>query len=205
MFIASKSNVKRVMCVTEQSVSIRATANGIAAGERFERYKFEAFTEVVLRAAGILMVMGAFSIWFLAPSIGIGGYSYLISLAAAIGLVVFAFGTRGFQRQVEVDMEKGTLSLTKININGQARITRNIDLGAIQSVFLQKPTDADGDATLLVRVSGSNSPAIALSGELREVERVHEELCNIMRLPDRKKKPSVRLVDEQMDDLIIPM
>lgn len=186
--------------MTEQSVSIRATANGMEARERVERFKVEALTEVVLRAAGIVMVMGAIALWFLLPTYNtsgqIGAFSIFTSMVAASGLIVFAVGTRGFRRHMQLDVEKGTLSLTKINIHGQSRISRKIDLGAIQSVFLRRPATPGGMATLLVRVTGSNAPAIALSGETEEVQQVHEQLCAVMKVT-QGKKPCVRLYDDQ--------
>ena len=171
---------------TWRTVTMRPTASGLTAGERFDRFKFEAMTEVVLRVAGILMVMGSILLWFLLPLDEATGrvvtHSALASFMAAGGLGVFAYGTRGFRRQLNLDIDQGTLSLTKININEQARMSRTIDLGEIESVFLRRPEMRDGLATLLVRVHGSSAPAIALSGSMTEIETVHRQLCDVIRL-----------------------
>jgi len=124
---------------------MRPTAAGLTAGEKFDRFKLEAMTEVVLRVAGILMVMGSILLWFLLPLDEATGrvvtHSALASFMAAAGLGVFAYGTRGFRRQLSLDIEKGTLSLTKININDQARMSRTIDLGDRKRLFAP-PRDA---------------------------------------------------------------
>lgn len=168
-----------------RTVSIKSSASGLTARERFERFKLEAMTEVVLRLAGGLMVLASVMLWFLLP-VGKGteqimSYSALASICAAGGLVVFAYGTRGFRRQLILDTREGTLSLTKININEQARVARLIELEDIESVFLRRPQARNGFATLYVRVKGSSSPAIGLSGAMHELEKVHRELCDIIR------------------------
>ena len=184
------------------SVNLRPTAEGLIAGERFERFKVEAVTEMTLRVAAILMVMSSMLMWFLLPvdpSTGrLASFGAMASLLAAGGLGIFAYGTRGFRRQMTLDMGAGKLSLTKINMHGQARVARDIDLGTIESVFLRRPAAPGGMATLLVRVSGSNAPATALSGSTEEIERVHAELCAVLhgKPPKRSQaKPSLRLRD----------
>lgn len=182
------------------SVEMTPTALGLVAGETRDRFRLEALTEIVLRCAGILMVAGSILMWFLLPldaATGrIASFGATASIMAAAGLVVFAFGTRGFRRQLTLDLERGTLSLTKINIRDQVRVARDIDLGRIDSVFLRRPQQSDGVATLLVRVAGSRAPAIALTGTTEEVERVHRELCQVMQMAKQDKtnaRPSLRL------------
>ena len=120
-------------------------------------------------------------------------------MMAAVGLGVFAFGTRGFRRQMTVDIDRGTLALTKINIRDQMRVAREIDLGKIESVFLRRPEKVDGVAPLLVRVAGAQAPAIALTGTTAEVERDHRRLSHVL-LPARQDRsapsPSLR-IDER--------
>ncbi|WP_135504590.1 hypothetical protein [Roseovarius aestuariivivens] len=184
-----------------RTVSLRPTATGLTARERFDRFKVEAVTEMSLRAAGVLMVAAAILLWFLVPAHESAGtlvsHGALGSIMAAGGLAVFAYGTRGFRRQMSLDLQEGTLSLTKININDQARVARQINLGEIESVFLNRPAMPGGLATLLVRVTGSSSPAIALTGITDEIETVHQQLCAVMKTAQRDAapKPSLRLRD----------
>lgn len=181
-----------------RTVTLNATSAGMTAGEKLDRFKIEAMTEVALRLAGVLMIMTSLLMWFLLPlDVATGrilSHGALASFLAAGGLVVFAYGTRGFRRQFDLDLEKGTLSLTKININEQSRVARLINLGEIESVFLRRPVGRDGLATLLVRVRGASSPAIALSGAIDEVEHVHRELCEVIQLATgQTEKPTLRL------------
>jgi len=182
------------------SVELTPTAKGLVAGETAERFRLEALTELVLRGAGISMVAGSVLMWFVLPVDAetgrIASFGATASIMAAVGLGIFAFGTRGFRRQMTLDIDRGTLALTKINIRDQVRVAREIDLGAIESIFLRRPEKLDGVATLLVRVAGAQSPAIALTGTTEEVERVHRELSHVMQLAKKgtpTAQPSLRL------------
>ncbi len=54
-----------------KTVSLTETALGLTVRERFERFRFEAMSELVLRLAGGLMVAGATMLWLVLP-IGAG-------------------------------------------------------------------------------------------------------------------------------------
>ncbi|MEM7074697.1 MAG: hypothetical protein AAF484_06395 [Pseudomonadota bacterium] len=182
------------------SVSLRATSHGLVAGETRGRFRREALTEIVLRAAGILMIAGSVLLWFLTPVSAAdprpAEYGTIAAIMAATGLGIFAFGSRGFRRQMTLDIDRGKLSLTKININDQVRVNHEIELGRIESVFLRRPAQPGGLATLLVRIAGAYSPAIALTGDTEEVERVHRELAHVIQLAKQgrtRPKPNLRL------------
>ncbi|QFT94115.1 hypothetical protein FIU86_14790 [Roseovarius sp. THAF9] len=183
------------------TVDMTATAQGLVAGERFERFKVEAMTEMALRIAGIVMVMGSVTMWFFLPvdpeTGRLAAHGMMASLMALAGLGVFVYGTRGFRRRMTLDMQAGKLTLTKINMHDQARVSRVLDLGAIESIFLRRPAHAGGMATLLVRVAGKSAPAIALSGEIHEIEEVHAELCAVLKGTSAcaVRKPSLRISD----------
>lgn len=178
--------------IGSKTIEMQATMRGLVAGERFERFRLEALTEMVLRVVGIVMIMSSIAMWFFLPvdpTTGrLASFGLMASVMAAAGLGVFAFGTRGFRRRITLDMEAGTLTLTKINMHEQARVNHEIDLGAIESVFLRRSMQPGGIATLLVRVAGEDAPAIALSGGLHEVEDVHAQLCAVLR-PDTGAAP----------------
>ncbi|QFT79591.1 hypothetical protein FIU89_03130 [Roseovarius sp. THAF27] len=170
--------------VGSSTIDMQATMRGLVAGERLQRFKLEAVTEMALRVAGIVMTMSSIAMWFFLPvdpTTGrLASFGLMASVLAAAGLGVFAFGTRGFRRRITLDVEAGTLTLTKINIHEQARVNHEIDLGMIESVFLRRSIQPCGIATLLVRVAGQDAPAIALSGDLSEVEDVHAQLCAVL-------------------------
>jgi len=136
-----------------RTIEIKPTRTGLVAGERFERFKMESLTEMVLRVAGISMIFGSILMWFLLPadpSTGrLASFGVLASLLAAGGLGVFAYGTRGFRRQITLDTETGKMVLTKVNMYQQARVSREIEIGFIESVFLRRPVSPGGMAQLL--------------------------------------------------------
>lgn len=181
-----------------RSVSVRPTASGLTAREKFSRFQAEPITEMALRSVGVLMVASAILMWFLLePRTLLDdslSQSALASFLAAGGLGVFAFGTRGFSRQMSLDVDTGTLCLTKINIKQQARVARQIKLGEIESVFLRRPESGGRQAMLLVRIMGHASPVIGLTGDTNEIEALHRQLCAVMKsATSTAPGPSVRL------------
>ena len=165
------------------TVSLTSNALGLTARERFERFRLEAISELVLRLAGGLMVAGSTMLWLVLPINGssdkIVSHGLLAALFTACGLLVYAFGTRGFRRQISLDAKNKILALTKININEHGRVMHNIDLDRIESLFLMRPAARMAHAALHVRVRGQPTPLLALTGETAELESVHRELCDI--------------------------
>lgn len=166
------------------TVSLTRTPLGLTAREQFERFKLEAMSELVLRLAGGLMVAGSTMLWLVLP-MGTGTdqmlpHSLLAALFTATGLVVYAYGTRGFRRQLSLDAKKGTLAITKINVNDQGRVARSIRLDEIESLYLRRPGSRAMHSGLYVRVAGHETPLLALTGATDELERVHHDLCEII-------------------------
>lgn len=180
------------------SLSLRSTGTGLVAGERFERFKLEAVTELLLRVVGILMVCASVFMWLLLPvgadSSLLAVYSISASFLAAGGLGVFTYGTRGFRREMTLELHTETLKLAKLNMHGQSRVARTIDLNTIESVFVKRPVLPGGLATLIVRVTGKPDPVIALSGEIHDVETVHQQLCAVMHIPEKSTKPKAEVL-----------
>lgn len=187
------------------TISLTVTALGLTAQERFERFKLEAMSELVLRLAGGLMVAGSTVLWLILPSVAeteqAVAHGLLAALFTATGLVVYAVGTRGFGRRLSLDAKRGTLSLTKVNVNGQGRVVRTINLKDIESLFLRRPATRRSHAALCVRLTGSDTPILALTGARAELELVHEDLCEMVhgaasdaRLPKRvARRPNRRI------------
>ena len=168
-----------------KTVSLTANALGFAARERFERFRLEALSELVLRLVGGMMVAGATMLWLILP-LGQGSeqvisHGLLAGMVTAGGLFVYAFGTRGFRRQISLDAKRKTLMLTKININEQGRVVHSVGLDRIESLFLRRPATPGGHAALCVRLVDRNVPMIALTGETSELEHVHRDLCQTIR------------------------
>ncbi|KRS16642.1 hypothetical protein [Roseovarius indicus] len=176
-----------------KTVSLTATALGLTVRERFERFRFEAMSELVLRLAGGLMVAGSTMLWLVLP-IGAGteklvSHSLLAALVTAVGLFVYAYGTRGFRRQLSLDAKRGLLSLTKINMNEQGRVVRSIRINDIESLYLRRPAAGTSQASLHVRVAGQENPILALTGAVDELEEIHQDLCEIIQLSGAESQP----------------
>ncbi|WP_397544642.1 hypothetical protein [Roseovarius salis] len=166
------------------SVSLTSNALGLTARERFERFRMEAISELVLRLAGGLMVAASTMLWLILPldqkSDQIMSHGLLAALFTASGLVVYAFGTRGFRRQISLDAKNKILTLTKINVNEQGRVMRNIEIDRVESLFLRRPAARMAHAALYVRVTDHDAPLLALTGDTAELECIHRELCDII-------------------------
>ncbi|MEL7282331.1 MAG: hypothetical protein AAFY35_09380 [Pseudomonadota bacterium] len=171
-----------------RSVSLYQTSMGLTASERLERFKLEAASELVLRLVGGLLVAGSTLLWLVLP-MGLAGdqlvaHAMLAAIFTAVGLGVYAYGTRGFRRQLSFDGKRRVLSLTKVNVNDQVRVARKIDVDEIESVFVRRSAKRNGFASLVVRVAGKQAPVLALTGEKVELEQIHRILCDLVQTRD---------------------
>lgn len=166
------------------TVTMTRTPLGLTARERSERFRLEAMSELALRLTGGLMVAASTILWLVLPVRTVDGqtlsHGFLAACCTAIGLALYAYGTRGFRRQLSLDAKRGTLALTKININDRGRVVRSIGLDRIESLFLRRPATPASHASLYVRVAGQNTPLLALTGDRTELERIHRHLCDIV-------------------------
>ena len=166
------------------TVSMMTSADGLTAREDSRRFKIEILTEIVLRLFGGLLVVCAPVLWVVMQSNDVGNTmisgTLLAAIAVATGLVVYAYGTRGFRRQLSLDARNGTLALTKVNINNQGRVVRTLDLDDVESLFLRRPATRGAMAALCVRMSGGQTPLLALTGEMDELSNIHADLCEII-------------------------
>ena len=184
------------------SVTMHQSDMGLSASEKLERFKFEAISELVLRLVGGLLVALSTLLWVILP-MGLAGdqlvsHAMLAAIFTAVGLGVYAYGSRGFRRQLSFDGNRRVLSLTKININQQNRLARSFDFDAIESVYLRRSTKASGFASLLVRVSGNPNAILALTGEQAELELVHRALCELVQCADKGVGLNVRRERQKM-------
>ncbi|MEL6118774.1 MAG: hypothetical protein AAFR49_03750 [Pseudomonadota bacterium] len=172
------------------SVTMHQSETGLIVSEKLERFKIEAASELVLRLVGGLLVALSTLLWVVLP-MGLAGdqlasHAMLAAIFTAVGLGVYAYGSRGFRRQVSFDGARRVLSLTKININQQNRVARSFGFDEIESVYVRRPTKRSGFASLLVRVAGTKNPVLALTGEQSELEQVHDVLCDLVHGTERR-------------------
>ncbi|WP_120500460.1 hypothetical protein [Roseovarius sp. EL26] len=165
-----------------RSVMMFPSALGVTARERPERFRLEAMTEVTLRLAGVFFIVGAIMLQALLPdnaSAQLVSSSRSLSLiSVALGLIIFAYGTRGFRHQMRLNIMQRTLELTRININDQGRVSRTISIDDIESFYVVRPTTPKGNAKLYVRTQTSGTPFFVIGGQQDEIERLHQEMCS---------------------------
>lgn len=188
-----------------RSVSFQKTGMGLVASERLERFKLEAASELALRLVGGLLVAGSTLLWLILP-MGLAGdqlvsHAMLAAIFTAVGLSVYAYGSRGFRRQVVFDGKRRVLSLTKVNVNDQVRVARVFEVDAIDSMFLRRSSKRGEFASLLVRVSGKPTPILALTGDKAELEQVHRVLCDLVQSRDNGLDLSHRRATRQSRSL----
>jgi len=167
-------------------------AGGFIAKERLDRFKAEAFTEIVLRSVGILMTVGPifFIVAILSVTKVLPAPHALVALAmcSAMGLLIYAYGSRGFRRQMSLDVTKGQISVTKINVNGNGRVETWFDLKDIKSIYVQRPEWKSGTAKLCLRAKGRTLPVTLISGGLHEVRLLQRILCETIAPEPKTKK-----------------
>lgn len=184
-----------------RSVSVRSASSGLTASETFGRRKIERITMLALRLGGIAMIAGAILVWFMVDPRTSANATLaagpLGSFMVMGGLAAFAFGTGGFRRQMSLDVDSGTLCLAKINSQDQARGSQQIKLGDIESVFLRRAETPRRQSSLLIRLAGQSAPVIGLSGDTREIESLHRQLCAVMQSAQANaRQPVLRLDDD---------
>lgn len=155
---------------------------GFVAKERLDRFRAEALTEIALRSVGIILTVGP--VFFLVAILTMIGVlpeaTVLIAsgMCSVVGLLIYAYGSRGFRRQMSLNTHKGQVSVTKINLNGNTRIDHRIDKKDIQSIYVQRPRLEGDIAKLCLRVKGRNWPVTLITGGLHEVRLLHRVFCD---------------------------
>lgn len=171
------------------------SALGVTARERPERFRLEAFTEVTLRLAGVFFIVGAIVLQAFLPSTAsdqmIRSSQMFSLIAIAVGLFVFAYGTRGFRHQLRLNIMHRTLELTRININDQGRVSRTISIDEIKSFYIVRPTTPKENAKLFVRTKTSNAPFFVIGGQQDEIERLHKEMCSAIAVAGKMGGPQL--------------
>ena len=175
------------------TIDFTSTPLGLLAQERFERFRLEALSELVLRLSGGLMVAVSTVLWLILPnapgSEQMISHGILAGFFSATGLFVYTYGSRGFRRQLALDARCRVLTLTKVNMNDRGRILRRIRLNEIESLFLRRPAERSQHAALFVRTRRNAMPLLALTGTREELERIHSELCRTIRFYTRSARP----------------
>jgi hypothetical protein len=110
--------------------------------------------------------------------------------AIAIGLALYAFGTRGYVPELGVDKKRKEIWICKLNSKGRTRMKTRYSEQDIKSVIVKRPTDGAREATLFLRLKSTPEPIRLVHGDLGDIEAVHRVLCDIFRTEKSVPTPS---------------
>ena len=179
-----------------QSLAFKPASFGYSIQESAHRFSKEAVTEMVLRLAGILILNGVYLVW-LFPGI-VEPIVERVSVTLALlgtGIFIYAFGTRGFRNELRFMPTQNELRAGRLNLRDQVRISRNVPLGDIESIFVKRAKQTGGSAVLSLRLRGRAQPIAVLRGRQSELEQVHQGLTEdirAMQTPNKARKGNGR-------------
>lgn len=164
-----------------RSLSETAEHSGYRMREKSDRFSAETIAEAALVATGAVAILAAYLLWFLPVGGGITK-SFASALSIGLGLGLFAFGTRGFRRELRLDKGAGVLHLARLNGWNHARVRRTIALGRIESLFVQRSGERGAPAELRLRIKGMPGSIALLRGSRGDLETLHRRLTRDIRL-----------------------
>ncbi|MDU8926326.1 hypothetical protein RXV86_02915 [Alisedimentitalea sp. MJ-SS2] len=140
--------------------------------------------ELVFTFAGVLAIFDGLVIAYFAISPGsaqlMGGSIMPAAGLVALGLAFYAFGSRGFCRQVKVDLKENKIAFGRVNSNNVGRIKTEFSLDEIESLYVKRSEDEAGKAGLMLRKSGRHAPYVLLEGAAAELAPLHEGICDMI-------------------------
>lgn len=128
--------------------------------------------------AGLIGVASLFSVEgsiLASPLVTIAGF-------VAAALVIYAYGTRGFRRQVIFDLSRNQVTFGRINSSESYRIKTDLSLNEISSIYVEKPKRRDGSTKLMMRAARRPLPVTLLTGHEADLRRLHDEICGLSKL-----------------------
>ncbi len=170
-----------------------------------ERFPLEILTEKVSRTIAALIVYGSFLPWvlFLGPQSTIGLYETASQSLALlfIGIALYAYATRGYRTQVEIDIDTHQMAICRLNGFNNSRIAHVFPLRWIEEIRTV-PLGQDGAALQFV-LTGRTRPFTALRGERDEIA----DLCQRLHYHLDKVDPKQQLREAYPDGLpaVVPV
>ncbi|OSQ42933.1 hypothetical protein [Marivita geojedonensis] len=141
-------------------------------------------TELALCLVGVLALMcGTLLIWFSFQPLTISLVADPLWSGAsliAVGLGLYAYGTRGFNRQVIINLSRRTAQFGRVNSSGSRRINRTVPFEEIKSLYVQKSSDKAGSASLMMRVGNRSEPYCVLTGRDDQLRELHGQICRAL-------------------------
>ena len=162
-----------------QSLSLNAVSGGYFVQEA-QGFRQEKMAEHALRLAGAFAMLLAILQWFLPDLWFQSGERVrwaLTPIFMATGIGLYLFASRGFRREVYVDLANRYLILANVNSHNASMIRFRYDLRKVESLFVRRHS-ATAKASLRMRLKGRRRSLIVLSGERSELDGLHHRLCS---------------------------
>ena len=166
---------------TRNSYVLRSRSKGDAARRK---------AEMTLTGAAILLLIGAYLLLIL-PQTQVAGDANLPGFVlpmtmVALALGLYAFATRGHTPEVRLDKVRDEIWICARNSKFEARIQTRLAKSDIQSMFIQRPKDKNGDAAIMARIKGKARPTCLVLGRLDEIELAYQDLCVVLTATPKK-------------------
>lgn len=141
------------------------------------QFKKERMAEHVLRIVGVMSILAA-NINLFAPEIfGMSAVAlqarFALTVAlAGVGVALYFFAVRGFQRAVQLDVKRRKVVLARLNSNDNSLFQQEFAVDEIESLFVKRGDGAE-KGVLCLRLRGRNAPVTALKGKKSELSSLH--------------------------------
>ncbi|NNF23761.1 MAG: hypothetical protein HKN63_02985 [Rhodobacteraceae bacterium] len=160
------------------------TPNSFIVRERDRNKGGHRAAERILGVLGAGFILCGCTIWLLPDgTIGADALPTRIAVsigAAALGLALYVYGTRGYQPEFGINVAKKEIWLRRLNAHGRSRVTRKFAKKQVVSVFIGRPQAHFQDAALFLRLKGRAQPICLVHGPLAELEAVHRTVCDTL-------------------------
>lgn len=167
-----------------KALAVATTPNSFIVRERDRNKGGRRASERIFGVVGAGLILCACMIWLLPDgTIGANALQMRIAVsigAAALGLALYVYGTRGYQPEFGINVAKKEIWLRKLNAHGRSRVTRKFAKKQVVSVFIGRPHAPFQDAALFLRLKGRDQPICLVHGPLAELEAVHRTVCDTL-------------------------
>ena len=179
-----------------RSLTVRDTPFGFVVRVNGKSADQARFAELVLKALGLAMIPGglmmlAFSDELQSSTGAMAG----IGLPAAfslIGVALFFYANRGFQRELQVDGGGREIRIGVANSKGAFHERQRFTARDIDSAFLSRSKDATRPSQLCLRRRGLHRPVLLIEGDERSLQPILERTALALKGPKVRRAPVKR-------------
>jgi len=179
------------------TLDFHSDPSGYTVVESNDRFWRESIAERALRLTAMVLIIVGYAQWFFPNGMFDGddfvNRTVILALFTATGILLYLFASRGFRRQLRLDVSAGVLIVARVNTRDRSLGTRRIVLKDIQSIFVCRAHDRHKLAMLKLRLRGQPGAVVVMRGSSTELETLHARLCLDARMtqttPARPRRP----------------